>query len=210
MSELLQSSSTRDESADWMLALVHGRESALRQIIDRWQAPLLHFVFRYVQNEADARDIVQETFVRVYQNRSKYRDGNSFSTWLFTIAVNLCRNRRRWERRHPTSSVHEQVQGEDGVESWVCPRPAPDRVAMATERVRVIREAIAELPHDQRTILLLYEYENLSYREIGEIVGCSERAVEARLARARAKLRDRLTRALRTEEPLVGAVARTA
>jgi RNA polymerase sigma-70 factor, ECF subfamily len=191
-----------DASAGLMRALAAGQQRALNELMALWEAPLLRFIFRYVQCEAEARDLVQETFVRVYLNRERFRPDSSFSTWAFTIAANLCRNQRRWHGRHPTVSLDEAVPGETTrYDQLVCPGSSPDRSAQQSERVAALRAAIAGLPHDLRTTLLLYEYERLSYREIAMIVGCSDKGVESRLARARLRLKKILSAHLEVDRP---------
>jgi RNA polymerase sigma-70 factor (ECF subfamily) len=190
-----------ERSAELMQALVAGRQVALNELMTLWEGPLLRFIFRYVQSEAEARDLVQETFVRVYLKRESFRLGTSFSTWAFTIAANLCRNQRRWQNRHPTHSLDEMTTAATttGYDKLVCPRSCPDQEAVQSERVAALKAAVAELTHDLRTTLLLYEYEGLSYREIAEVVGCSEKGVESRLSRARAFLRKTLVAQLGVE-----------
>ena len=80
-------------SAELMAEIASGDDAALGALVELWQAPVLRFAFRYVQSEAEARDIVQETFVRVHANRATFRAGAAFSSWVFTIAANLCRRR---------------------------------------------------------------------------------------------------------------------
>ena len=191
-----------ETSAEHMRALVAGRKLALNELMTLWEASLLRFIFRYVQNDAEARDLVQETFVRVYLHRERFRPDSSFSTWAFTIAANLCRNHRRWRGRHPTVSLDEPAPDETTRhDKLVCPDRSPDLLAQQTERIEALKAAIAGLPHDLRTTLLLYEYEDLSYREIATIVGCTEKGVESRLVRARTSLRKKLTALLRIDHP---------
>jgi len=191
-----------ERSAELMRALVAGRQVALNELMLVWEGPLLRFIFRYVQSEAEARDLVQETFVRVYLKRERFRPGTSFSTWAFTIAANLCRNQRRWQGRHPTQSLDEVTAGAATVQDKLaCPRSRPDQEAVQSERMAALKAAVASLTHDLRTTLLLYEYEGLSYREIAEVVGCSEKGVESRLSRARARLRKVLAPQLSAERP---------
>jgi len=189
-----------ERSAELMQALVAGRQVALKELMSLWEAPLLRFIFRYVQREAEARDLVQETFVRVYLKRECFRPGASFSTWAFTIAANLCRNHRRWQGRHPTSSLDDVTSGMPaGHDLLVSPECCPDQATVQNERLMALRTAIADLTHELRTTLLLYEYEEMSYRDIAEVVGCSEKGVESRLARARARLRKTLAPHLNAE-----------
>lgn len=191
-----------ETSAEHMRSLVAGRKLALNDLMTLWEAPLLRFIYRYVQNDAEARDLVQETFVRVYLHRERFRPDSSFSTWAFTIAANLCRNHRRWRGRHPTVSLDEPTLNETTRhDQIVCPSSSPDHSAQKNERIEALKAAIAELPHDLRTTLLLYEYENLSYREISAVIGCTEKGVESRLVRARAALRKKLTALLKLDRP---------
>ena len=171
--------------------LLAGREAALAEIIELWQGPLLRFVYRYAQVEADARDLVQETFVRLYAQRGRFRPGAVFSAWIFTIAANLCHNQARWKKRHPAESLDARSEVARQP-SFAGPQPSPDQALLKAERVQAVRAAIDGLPHDLKVTLLLYEYEELGYREIAAVVGCSEKGVEARLARARERLRTAL------------------
>jgi RNA polymerase sigma-70 factor, ECF subfamily len=194
-----------DTSAELMQALVAGRQAALNDLMTLWETPLLRFIFRYVQNEAVARDLVQETFVRVYLHRERFRPGTSFSTWAFTIAANLCRNLRRWQGRHPTVSLDEPTSADNAaatrLDQLVSPDRSPDHTVQHAENLAALKAAIGDLPHELRTALLLYEYEELSYREIAKIVGCSEKGVESRLVRARVKLKKMLSPRLVSDGP---------
>lgn len=178
-----------------MADLVAGRDSALDDIMERWEGPLRSFAHRYLLNGTDTDEVVEETFVRVYHKRADFVPGSNFSAWIFTIAANLCRHRLRWRRRHPSESI--DIPDEDGAPGLGSTLPArgadPAVAAEGNERVAALRAAVDTLPHDQRTVFLLHSYEGLSYREIATAVGCSERGVETRLYRARQTLREKLT-----------------
>lgn len=182
-----------------LVALQQGDTTALNRLIARWQRPLIGFAFRYVQNSADAHDLVANVFVRFYQNREKLRTDTNVSAWLFTALTNLCHNHHRWKRRHPTVPL-DPVQREDDrtrsapVASEIpTDQPGPASILARDELLDAVREAIGTLPHDLKVTMLLHHYENLSYREIAEITRCSERGVETRLYRARQQLKLRLT-----------------
>jgi len=179
-----------------MADLVAGRDSALDDLMERWEGPLRGFAHRYLLNAADTEEVVEETFVRIYHKRADFVPGSNFSAWIFTIAANLCRHRLRWRRRHPSESI--DIPDEDGAPGLGSTLPAggadPAVAAEGNERIAALRSAVETLPHDQRTVFLLHSYEDLSYREIATIVGCSERGVETRLYRARQTLRDKLAR----------------
>lgn len=178
-----------------MIRLQNGDDGALNEMMTRWQTPLVRFICRYVGNAEEALDLAQETFVRVYQNRRGYRPNGKFSSWLFMIASNLCRNYIRWEQRHPTVSLTPDSggHGEPGLDGLPCPNPTPLDTAVSNDTARRVKESIQSLPHDLKTVVLLFEYEDLSYEEIAGTLGCSPKAVETRLYRARKILREKLS-----------------
>ena len=180
-------------------ALREGRDSALDELIARWQRPLFAFAWRYVQNPTDAHDLVAETFVRLHQQRDRLRLDTKLSAWLFTTLSNLCHNHYRWRRRHPTVSLDAPIDDTAASAHDAIPSEgaAPDAALEQGETCAAVRAAIDRLPHDLKTTLILHHYERLSYREIGAVVGCSERGVETRLYRARQHLRDELAGFLR-------------
>lgn len=170
-------------------ALQRGDDNALNRLIARWQEPLHRFAYRYVQNVEDAHDLVAETFVRLYQQRARLRTDTNLSAWLFTTLVHLCYNHNRWKRRHPTVALDSSsTAGQEPPSEQLTPS---DTIAQ-DETLAAVRLAIAQLPHDLKTTLILHHYEQLSYREIAAILECSERGVETRLYRARQRLRQLL------------------
>lgn len=174
---------------DWLAELAAGSDAALGRVIERWGPPLHHFVHRYVDNAAAAEDLVQETFVRVYQHRARYRPGKSPAAWIFTIAANLCHNHRRWMGRHATVPLNAPGPGGQSAEQPVSPSGSPAERLLRAETAAAVRAAIDALPHDLKVTLLLFEFDDMSYADIGRVVGCSTRGVETRLVRARARLR---------------------
>src|SRR6266566_2037312 len=92
-----------------MARLIEGDDSALNQLIARWQKPLHSLILRYVGNYTDSIELAEETFVRVYHHRHRFNFKSEFSTWLLTIAANLCRHHARWRTRHPTISLYNRV-----------------------------------------------------------------------------------------------------
>lgn len=180
--------------------LARGDEAALSSLIERHGGTLFAYLIRLLQNPADAEDLAQETFVRVYHHRGRYDPEHSFAAWLYAIAGNLVRDRYRWRTRHPETPL-EPSPAESPAPSavgWaaVVPdqRPTPAQAHLADERAQAVRDAIAELAPELREVLVLAEYENLSHAEIAEIVGGSIKAVESRLYRARQQLKSRLSR----------------
>jgi RNA polymerase sigma-70 factor (ECF subfamily) len=182
-----------DPDAELMLRLKNGEDSILNELMTRWQQSLVAFIYRYIGHEADALDLAQETFVRVYETRRRYTVQAQFSTWLFAIAANLCRNHLRWRQRRrdtvPETLDTENAEPAEGIQSL---DDAPDQAAMRSESISIINAAIDKLPHDLKTAILLYEYQSLSYTEIASVLSCSVKAVEMKLYRARQLLRERL------------------
>jgi RNA polymerase sigma-70 factor (ECF subfamily) len=187
--------SNPDSDQAGLQALRDGHDSGLDELIARWQRPLFAFAWRYVQNATDAHDLVAETFVRLHQNRDHLRQDTKLSAWLFTTLSNLCHNHYRWRRRHPTVSLDAPLDNTDIPAHEIVPSndAGPNVTLEHDEACAALHAAVDRLPHDLKTTLLLHHYEQLSYREIAAVVGCSERGVETRLYRARQRLREELT-----------------
>jgi len=181
-----------------MERLRDGHGPALNDLMERHAARLYHYLIRQLQDETEAEDFAQETFVRVFQNRHKFDAQYRFSTWLYTIATNLVRDRQRRQGRHPQASLDaENEQTGVGLKDTLASgRPGPEEDLTASERAAAVRKAVAELPEELRTPLLLAEYEELSQKEIAAILDCTSKTVEMRLYRARQQLRASLTRLL--------------
>jgi RNA polymerase sigma-70 factor, ECF subfamily len=185
-----------DPDVQLMLRLKNGEDLILNELMTRWQQPLVAFIYRYIGHQADALDLAQETFVRVYQSRSRYTARAKFASWLFTIAANLCRNYvRRWERGGGTAMESLDADSTNTSEWVLTSDNSPDQAAIKSELISSVKEAITRLPHDLKTVILLYEYEDRSYEEISSVLGCTIKAVEMKLYRARKLLRELLSRA---------------
>jgi RNA polymerase sigma-70 factor, ECF subfamily len=174
-----------------MIRLAAGDDTALNELLERHGGKMVNYLVRCLQNEEDAADTAQETFVRVYQNRAKYDPRIKFSTWLYVIATNLVKDRYRHRTRHPQVSLdaENEATGENFRESLPEQNPIPSESLQATERAEAVRKAVEQLPEELRTPLILSEYEELSHGEIGTILHCSVKAVETRIYRARKQLR---------------------
>ena len=182
-----------DDALD-MEALKGGDDLALNRLMARHREKLFHYLIRVLQDESEALDLAQEAFVRVYVNREKFNPRHRFSTWVYTIATNLARDRMRWLARHRNVSLEAPVGNSDVklADILVETDRQPGEQLQHQERVAEIKRALALLAEDLRTPLLLSEYENLSHAEIGEILGCTAKAVENRIYRARQQLREKL------------------
>ena len=162
--------------------LQRGEDDAFDELLSRYKHPLINFCYRLLGDAGDADDVAQEVFVRVYQHIGDYRPRGKLSTWLFAMARNACIDRLRYRKRHPTEPL-------EGV-------PEPATTAQYDDAGEHIAAAIADLPEEQRTAIVLAEYHGLSYAEIAGVMKCSEKSVESRLYRAKQSLRHRLAHLL--------------
>ena len=175
-----------------MQRLAAGEDLALNELMARWRDRVAAFLLQMVGDHATAMDLAQETFVRLYTSRGGYRPSAAFSTYLFHIATNLARSHARWKGRHPTVPL-ENEQGEM-VNEPVDPHLSPDDAAALHEKTVMVNTAVAALPADLREALLLFTVEDMSQADIAATLGCSAKAVEVRVYRARQALKDALAR----------------
>ncbi len=181
-----------------MEALQRGDDHALATLMHRWELGVKAFLLRLGVPSADVEDVAQEAFVRLYEKRASYRVGAAFKPWLLTLAGNLGRNKRRWRFRRREDSIEEmdavQPGGFDPVDSSA--RPASD-LAESANLARDVRRAVNELPGNLRQAVLCVELEDLSYNEAAQVMGCTAKAVETRLYRAKQLLRSAIQGLLR-------------
>ena len=172
-------------------ALQAGDESALNKLMRKYQEPLFWFIWRYTGDEETARDLLQETFVRLYFGIRRFKPHAKFATWLYSIAMNLCRDYARSKQRRQSYATESLDAGDVHREVPAADRgPAAD--AESHEELAALERAIQELPHDLRTALLLFAVEGRSQQECAELLGVSAKAVETRVYRARKRLENTL------------------
>ena len=192
-----------DPDATLMLRAKRGDRAAFTALVEKWKQPVMNFVFGTLRDETEAEDVAQNTFVQVWKSRARYERTAKFSTWLFTIARNLCLNEIRRRSRHPAESLEETHSEHDDLPS----RQFEDKkITLATENVlhgelaKKIEEALAELPENQRTAILLCQRDEVSYEAIAEILGCSLSATKSIIFRGRETLKEKLKPYLQTGE----------
>ena len=180
---------TSPSDEDLMRRLQGGEATALAPLMQRWEGPVKRFIFRLVGHPAEAEDLAQEVFVRVFTKRTTYRPGAKFSTWCFAIAANQAKNRLRWWHRRPALSLDawNAAGGDMADESRAGAQASTE--AVRREQITAVREAVAALPLELRTALVLFEYEDQSVADIATALGCTAKAVENRLYRARQHLK---------------------
>lgn len=176
-----------------MLGVKQGDEASFELLLQRYRRPLCHFLNRMVRDTAQAEDLAQEVFLRVYRARRDYEPSAKFTTWLFRIATNLALNALRdGRRRQAEISLDAPAEGEDGSEMTLeVPdgTPVVEQQLVERDRVAVVRRAVYALPEKQRVAVLLHKYQDLDYDEIARILGCSVSALKSLLFRAYEALR---------------------
>jgi RNA polymerase sigma-70 factor (ECF subfamily) len=189
----MSTTASDDQDRADMARLIDGRDAALDDLMGRHSERLYHYLIRVVQDETDAEDLAQETFARVFFNRSKFKPDKRFSTWLYAIATNLARDRLRHRSRHPAVSIEATEDSESGLKNILAASgPNPTEKMELDERAAAVRRALAALPEELRVPLVLAEYEDQSHGEIAVVLECSPKAVEMRIYRARQQLRELL------------------
>jgi len=181
--------------AEIMLAVAAGDEAGYNYLVGKYHRQIIHFLFRMVHNEAVAEELSQEVFLRVYRSRESYRAEAKFSTWLYRIATNLAVNHAR-DTRHERMAQTLELDAPD-TESGATPEVADDELnveqtMMREERMAAIRAQVAALPERQRMAVLMHKYQEMDYRQIGDVLKLSESATKSLLFRAYQTLRDRL------------------
>ena len=193
-----------DHDVQLMLAFQAGDESAFPKLVERNQAKIYAMVYRLVTNHAQAEDLTQEVFLRVFRTAPRYQPMAKFSTWIYRIAANVALNaiRSRRKRRFASLQLTENDDGSSWHREVPDPHGAPPQARLASEELHEkLAEAIADLPENQRIAITLNKYEHMSYQEIADILGCSTMAVKSLLARARCNLRDALAKYLGRDLP---------
>ena len=158
-----------DPDAVLMLRVKRGDRAAFAELVEKYKQPVMNLVYRTLHDETEAEDLAQNVFLQVYKSARRYESRAKFSTWLFTIARNLCLNEIRRRSRHPADSIEEtHAEHEDQPRQQFEDKSsiAPPEKLLHGELAQKIEEALAELPENQRTAILLCRQEELSYEEI--------------------------------------------
>jgi RNA polymerase sigma-70 factor (ECF subfamily) len=181
--------------AEIMLAVAAGDEAGYNYLVTKYHRQIIHFLFRMVHNEAVAEELAQEVFLRVYRSRESYRAEAKFSTWLYRIATNLAVNHAR-DTKHERTAQTLELDAPDS-ESGSKPEVADDDLnveqrMLREERMEAIRAQVRALPERQRLAVLMHKYQEMDYRQIGDVLKLSESATKSLLFRAYQTLRERL------------------
>lgn len=184
----------RQEEWQIVLRARAGDLRAFEELVKRYQIRLFHVAYKFVNNEEDAKDIVQESFLRAYKALSKFKGTSNFYTWIYRISVNLCMDHHRKGHANKLiplpDNINELSNNQD--EQITAKIPDPIESYRKSELYQALWQAINSLPKAQRTVLVLQNVEGLSREEIAEIMNCPLETVKSRLALGRAKLKERL------------------
>lgn len=184
-----------EPDAALMLRVKGGDMRAFEELVNKYKQPVMNVIFRTLRDQTEAEDLAQNVFVQVFKSAHRYQVTAKFSTWLFTIARNLCLNEIRRRSRHPAESLetsqtesddHPARQFED-VKTF-----SPTENVLHAELENKVQLALDELPENQRTALLLCRQQELSYDDISEVLGCSLSATKSLIHRARETLKLKL------------------
>ena len=190
-----------DPDAALMLRVKRGDTAAFAGLVEKYKQPIINLCWRTLGDPTEAEDLAQNAFVQAYKSAARYEASAKFSTWLFTIARNLCLNEIRRRSRHPADSLDQTYEDSDDqpmhqVEDRRVTAP-PDEL-LRGELEDKVEEAILSLPENQRTALLLCRQDELSYEEMAKILDCSVSAVKSLIHRGRETIKQTLKPYLQT------------
>lgn len=181
---------------DLVLAVQAGDTDSLGVLVARWEQPLFRFVYRMLPRRDDAHDVCQETFLRILRRADRFRPGSRFSTWMYQIALNLCRDRARRRRRWGLIMADSQAFDErsHAASGTTTGAAGPAVEVERAELAAAVHTALDQIPREQREVLILKEFEGLKFKEIAEILGCPESTVKSRMYYGLSGLRTALAR----------------
>jgi RNA polymerase sigma-70 factor (ECF subfamily) len=181
-----------ERDAELMVRVREGDSTSFALLLERHRAPVIHFLFRMVQNQPVAEELAQEVFLRVYRSRATYEPTAKFTTWLFRIATHLALN---WIRDRKSEKTQESLDQDtpDGIARQISDRrPNVEQRLLYEARLLEVRQAIETLPAKQRAAVLMHKYAGMEYSQIAASLNCSESAIKSLLFRAYEALRARL------------------
>jgi len=190
-----------DPDAALMLRVKQGDWGAFSELVDKYKQPVMNLVFRMIRDAAEAEDLAQVVFLQVYKSADRYHISSKFSTWLFTIARNLSLNEIRRRSRHPSDSLDASHPDHDDqpLQQYEDKRTfSPPDSLLHGELEEKIEQALADLPENQRTAILLCRGDELSYEDIAQVLGCSLSATKSLIHRGRETLKEKLKPYLRS------------
>lgn len=165
-------------SDEYLLELaIAGDEACFGELMGRWQGRIFSFIYRYIGDSEDARDLTQNTFAKAYQNMGRLSDPAKFSAWVYKIALNECRMNVR-KRRNLKPVPYDEYVESGRVDADF---ETPEKKLVAKERVGALLEVFQDLPDEQRTVIVMKEYQGLKFHEIAEVLEVPLSTVKSRM-----------------------------
>jgi RNA polymerase sigma-70 factor (ECF subfamily) len=177
---------------------VQGDSESFNQLVLRWERSIYALAYRTLGRDEDARDVCQETFLRAYRGLQAFKGQAKFSSWLYRIALNLCRDAMRRERRAPLVAVPEGIDPTELAAQQPSLAPSVEDLVAQAELGRHVAAVMRRLPEDQRTAILLKEYHGLTFQEIAEVTGCPLSTAKTRVYQGLTVLRRELAPSARS------------
>lgn len=172
-----------------LLRSVNGSAAPFEELVRRYEGRLYRFIFRMIGDAEEAEDLFQQTCLRAYRKRHTFRKESRFSTWVYTIAANCCRDELRRRGRHPVEAEEDMEPAARESRFQDSIHAGPDHSAFSREIAMKVEDAMASLNTTQRTLIVLAHFEGLDYQAIADVLGCSMGTVKSGLHRARQNLR---------------------
>lgn len=172
-----------------------GDKEAFEHLVLLYENKVYTTAYRFMGNYADASDLAQDAFIKIYQALPGFRGDSSFGTWIFHITVNVCRDELRKRKRRPTVSLDDNSGEYNNSTYDICSNdPGPEEMLDRSETQAMIQSCLNTLSDDYREIIVLREIQELTYEEIAEVLGCSLGTVKSRLSRARQALKEKINK----------------
>src|SRR5277367_4928415 len=182
-----------DYDAQLMLRVKEGDDVSFRTLLEKHRNPVIHFLFRMVQDQSVAEELAQEVFLRVFRSRASYEPTAKFTTWLFRIATHLALNWLRDEKSERGQERLDDVSSDSPALQVSDRKPTVEQQLVYEVKLDEVRRAISILPEKQRAAVLMHKYEEMEYSQIAKVLSCSESAVKSLLFSAYETLRARLS-----------------
>jgi len=197
--ELERSGQLTADEALFVLRLQANEDAAYDELVRIYHGSIFHVAYRMLGDSADASDVVQDIFLKIFKNIGGFKGEAALKTWVFRIALSEILNRLRWWKRRfrfSTVSLDDDNNGNGNGHHVIDGKPTPEQMLQSKEQETAIQQALSKLSGDHRSIIVLRDIEGFSYNEIAEVLGVSIGTVKSRLARARGDLKKSLMRYL--------------
>ena len=185
--------SEREIDQELVVRVQNGDKKAFDLLVLKYQLRLSKLVSRFLRNQSDVPDVVQEAFIKAYRALPNFRGDSAFYTWLYRIGINTAKNHLvAQSRKSPANSIDVQEAEDYGASEWLKEYASPEREALAAELESTINQAMGDLPSDLREAITLREIEGLSYEDIAAVMDCPIGTVRSRIFRAREAIDNKL------------------